>query len=106
MLALLLFRISPLIDLLLISVPTMLFFFNCTNSFSVNYTKIRIKYASSVIYNSYVALVHGDEDLNWDRTACERLIALPIQFERENNQTINVDYIKLLNDGFSLHWNG
>ncbi|CAK7326628.1 unnamed protein product [Dovyalis caffra] len=84
------------------------FFYNCTKSFTVNYTMSRVTCGATAINKTYAALVPRDEDLNWDKSVCESVVAAPIQLEPEEaNQTIrDVDYKRLLKDGFTLKWIG
>lgn len=84
------------------------FLYDCNESFTANYTNCRITCGSAATIKTFVALVPRDEELNWTRTSCKSIVAAPIQLEQgEINQTIrNLDYKKLLMDGFTLKWIG
>ncbi|WCJ24476.1 hypothetical protein M5689_006435 [Euphorbia peplus] len=84
------------------------FFYNCDYSVSTNYTVSSVTCNASVINRTYVALVPRDEPFDWNRTACELVVAAPVELDQwEINQTItNIDYKKKLSDGFTLKWIG
>ncbi|XP_057988237.1 LEAF RUST 10 DISEASE-RESISTANCE LOCUS RECEPTOR-LIKE PROTEIN KINASE-like 1.1 isoform X2 [Hevea brasiliensis] len=84
------------------------FFHNSNDSVSSNFTESGITCNASVINKTFIALVPRDKHLGWNRMAFEFLVATPVQLEQGKiNQTIrNLDYKKLLRDGFTLKWIG
>lgn len=84
------------------------FFYHCNDSFSANYTYSELKCNSSAMTKTFLALVPRDQDVNWSRSACEAVVAEPVQLDTwDVNQTIaNLDYMKFLKSGFTLKWIG
>ncbi|XP_050225373.1 LEAF RUST 10 DISEASE-RESISTANCE LOCUS RECEPTOR-LIKE PROTEIN KINASE-like 1.2 isoform X2 [Mercurialis annua] len=84
------------------------FFYNCNNMISANYTVSRVSCNATAKNESFIALVSGDEDVSWNRSACESVAVAPVQLEEKDiNQTvIEVDYKQLLKNGFTLKWMG
>lgn len=84
------------------------FFYNCNYSISANYTESRVTCNGSIVEKVYVVLVPKDEPFDWNRTACEFVVAAPVQLGQwEINRTITgIDYKKKLSDGFTLRWIG
>lgn len=86
--------------------PRLWFFYNCTGSFSFHYPKIPVNCTSSSIYHSFVALIHPNDPYHLEGGACQSSVMVPVELkERLPNQTIgDVDYKKLLKEGFKLQW--
>ncbi|CAL1390785.1 unnamed protein product [Linum trigynum] len=58
---------------------------------------------------TFVALIPLDEEFDWNRGSCRAAVAAPVQLRegKELNASITeVDFRKLLRDGFSLKWVG
>ncbi|CAN1133268.1 LEAF RUST 10 DISEASE-RESISTANCE LOCUS RECEPTOR-LIKE PROTEIN KINASE-like 1.2 [Linum perenne] len=90
------------------------FFYGCnTSSFHVPGRTPQLLPCNSSAQGSdnttYVLLNPLDEDFNWNRSWCRAVVAAPVQFgeKKELNASIkDVDYRKLLRDGFRLKWVG
>ncbi|KAB1200149.1 hypothetical protein CJ030_MR0G007990 [Morella rubra] len=86
----------------------LLFFYHCNASFSIGYEKSVVACASNATLRSFVVLVNDVRHFNESTSDCEAFVAAPVELEGGYcNQTIgNVDYRKLLKNGFTLEWSG
>ncbi|XP_030443106.1 LEAF RUST 10 DISEASE-RESISTANCE LOCUS RECEPTOR-LIKE PROTEIN KINASE-like 1.2 [Syzygium oleosum] len=80
-------------------------FRNCDGSFSVNSTISWAECGPGDGNKSFAAIASMCDHLNWNRASCQYLVAAPVQVQNwKVNQS--VEYLKLLEDGFTLNWTG
>ncbi|XP_057508804.1 LEAF RUST 10 DISEASE-RESISTANCE LOCUS RECEPTOR-LIKE PROTEIN KINASE-like 1.2 isoform X2 [Actinidia eriantha] len=83
-------------------------FYNCTDSFTANYTGYPISCASNSTHLTFAYLDTGISTVNCTGLPCESWVAAPVEIEGgQNGQEIeSVDYAELLRFGFTLEWVG
>ncbi|KAF8040300.1 hypothetical protein BT93_B2515 [Corymbia citriodora subsp. variegata] len=88
--------------------PNLLFFFNCSdsNSSSFPFPTSPVNCTSNATYNTFVALNLPNGTMYQQGGPCRSLASVPVQLEGWfSNQTIkDVNYKKLLENGFRLKW--
>ncbi|KAM7271517.1 hypothetical protein ACFE04_030731 [Oxalis oulophora] len=80
----------------------LLFFYNCSDSFSANTTTLRIPCAYGQVNNSYVVLDIKDSVKSNGDDTCGSTVAAPVELEGGLNLN---NYVELLENGFILTWN-
>ncbi|KAH6771485.1 hypothetical protein C2S52_016288 [Perilla frutescens var. hirtella] len=83
--------------------------YSCNETLSqTNYTKLQTSCEANKSLQSYAAL-DPKREINCEGMPCLHCVAAPVELEGTNrNETLdnNVDYEKLLENGFSLRWDG
>ncbi|CAK9151270.1 unnamed protein product [Ilex paraguariensis] len=79
-------------------------FYDCNNSFPIDYTQHPISCFSNASIHSYVVLETGKDSINCDAMPCQSYVAAPVELEGgQQNQTLEtIDYTTLLKNGFTL----
>lgn len=86
-------------------------FYNCSNEIPEKYTRNPITCLSNsnfTLYNSFSVLNTGKEDVDCTEMPCESYVHAPVELVggRRNQTVEGLDYLQLLENGFTLRWSG